>query len=83
MRKRCDFANLITALQYELRIRGVSLQYTAEAMGVSAQHLYKIFAGERRPSKKMLDKWAALYDLDITSEFILSTRLPKKITLER
>lgn len=83
MRKRCDFASLINALQYEMRIRNVSVQYTAEAMGISAQHLYKIFSGDRRPSKKMLDKWADLYNLDITSEFILSTRLPKKITLER
>ena len=42
---------------------GMTRQVLADALGISAEHIKKIEAGERNPSRKVMHRMADLFDL--------------------
>lgn len=64
-------AGVLRALMANMKVRRQSVNFVAEKLGISEQHLYRIMAGQRNPSEGLLAAWARLYNRELIASYRL------------
>lgn len=77
-----DRAGVLRALVTNMKVRRQSVNFVAEKLGISEQHLYRIMSGQRNPSEGLLAAWAQLYNRELIATYRLE-RTPMSEAAQR